>query len=102
MDFTFHTFIGLIGAFGYLISYAFVQMRRDYAKTMDYSVINLLSAALVAFSLTRDFNLGSMFIQIMWIFISLYGVYRCMKYKLMEKNSLTNGEIKNLSNKKTA
>ena len=88
MDFTFYEILGLIGALGYLLSYALLQLKRDYAKTISYSMMNLVSAALVAVSLTKDFNLGSMFIQVMWIIISAYGIYRCLKYKFAESTEI--------------
>lgn len=80
MEFTLYSIIGLVGAFGYLFSYALLQFKRDYAKTLSYSMLNLFSALLVAVSLIKDFNAGSMFIQISWIAISVYGVFRCIKY----------------------
>ena len=73
--------IGLSGAFIYILSYVLVQLHRDFAKDLGYSGLNLLGAVLISISLWENFNLSAFIVQTIWIFISLYGIYRCLKYK---------------------
>lgn len=73
-------FIGITGAIIYLLSYAAVQWRRDFVRTIKYSLMNLTAASFVLYSLSTNWNTASAIIQISWIIISVYGVYRCMKY----------------------
>ncbi len=96
MELTLYSLVGMCGAFGYLLSYALLQLKRDYAKTMSYSLLNLFSALLVAISLLKDFNAGSMFIQLSWILISVYGVVRCLKYVVTKRQNLPENRIKEL------
>lgn len=77
--------LGLTGAGLYLFTYVQLQLKRDYAKTFMYSFLNFLGAAFVATSLLFSWNSASMVIQIMWIGISLYGMYRCMRHAHPEK-----------------
>lgn len=76
--------IGVLGACGYLLSYAILQLKREFAESIIYSLANFMAAFLVSISLIYDFNLASMIIQIFWMIISGYGVYKCLKYKLQQ------------------
>lgn len=80
MEATFLTdFVGILGAIGYLASYAILQFKREFAHSVYYSLANFCSASLVAFSLLFAFNIASMIIQVAWIIISSYGIYVCLK-----------------------
>jgi cadmium resistance protein CadD (predicted permease) len=72
--------IGLTGVFFMMYAYARVQWRRDYAKTLEYSVLNLVSAILLAVSLLDKWNLTFFVNNTIWGVISIYGIYRCLKY----------------------
>jgi len=79
MEFNTHEIIGVIGAMLYLYSYASVQLKRAYARTFEYSALNFLAALFVLISLTSYWNLASAIIQISWILISLYGLFKCYR-----------------------
>jgi hypothetical protein len=72
----FHTLVGFIGVFGYLSGYFLLQVGSLNADRPGFTVINLVSAICVAYSLVFDWNLPSMMIQIAWIVISLVGLAR--------------------------
>lgn len=76
----YHDILGLVGVLLTIFCYARVQWRRDYAKTIDYSLLNFTGALLVIVSLMHNWNLASFVSNILWICISLYGTYRCLKY----------------------
>jgi hypothetical protein len=72
--------IGLVGVSCSVYCYGRVQWQRDYAKRLSFSALNLLASALLLISLLNKWNLSSFVINAIWGVISLYGVYRCLKY----------------------
>jgi hypothetical protein len=72
--------VGLAGVSLSIGCYARVQWQRDYAKKLSYSLLNLISAALLAVSLDSEWNLAAFISNLIWGSISAYGVYRCMRY----------------------
>ena len=75
-----YDFIGLAGVALMIYCYARVQWQRDFAKRLSYSVLNLCGALLVAVTFFAHWNLSSFIINTAWGVISIYGIYRCMKY----------------------
>lgn len=84
----FANIVGVIGAIGYLASYGILQFKREFAKSFAYSFMNFTAASFVAVSLISSFNLSAMIIQVAWILISAYGMYRCLKYKVEDNPEL--------------
>jgi hypothetical protein len=72
--------IGLVGVSCSVYCYARVQWQRDYAKRLSFSLVNLAASVLLAISLLNKWNLSSFVVNTIWGVISLYGVYRCLKY----------------------
>lgn len=60
----FHELLGLLGVSMSLGAYIALQLRRDFAKTTLYSVLNLVSALLLIFTLSQDWNLSALFSNI--------------------------------------
>ncbi|MCR9127594.1 MAG: cyclic nucleotide-binding domain-containing protein [Rhodobacteraceae bacterium] len=67
---------GLLGVALYLFSYAALQSGILKGASYTYALLNMLAAALVLLSLTREWNLSSALIQISWITISVVGLTR--------------------------
>ncbi len=84
-----HQLAGLLGVAVSLFAYARVQWRRDFAKTISYSVLNFSKASLLIYSLSYQWHLAAFVGNTIWGAISLYGVYRCLKYKHREKAAQT-------------
>ena len=76
MNYHFYDFIGNLGVVLILGSYLLVQMRRLSATGVPYTVSNGLGAAFVLYSLYYDFNLSAVIIEIVWLLISLFGLFR--------------------------
>lgn len=77
------TWSDMCGVTGVAVSttcYACVQWRRDFAKSIHYSLLNLVATVLFAISILQDWNLAAFINNTLWGVISLYGVYRCLKY----------------------
>jgi len=74
----------VFAALGYIIlifCFARIQWRRDFSKTVVYSLSNLIGALLLAISIWGDvFSWAAFLAYLTWALISLYGVYRCFKY----------------------
>jgi hypothetical protein len=82
-----HDVIGLIGVFLILISYVLLQLERIKANSLSYSIINLVGAILILYSLFYNWNLSSVIIESFWIIISLFGVGKSLRYKRKHPNS---------------
>jgi len=80
-----HQMVGLSGTALYIGSYFLLQAGKIRGDSVTYSVLNLLAASLVLFSLSYKFNLASTLIQISWILISLVGLARILSQK--ERNN---------------
>lgn len=74
--FEFHDLAGLMGVFFYLAAYAGLQFGWLSANRYRYSVLNLIAASLVLFSLMRDFNFSSAILNVLWVLISIVGITR--------------------------
>ena len=68
------TITGLAGVASYVIAYALLQLKLLDGNGLMYSALNVLAAALVLVSLTRDFNLASAVTQVLWIGIGGAGI----------------------------
>ena len=72
--------VGLLGVCFYIASYSALQFGKLDGNSVAYCVLNGSAASLVLVSLLfSDFNLASAIIQIVWITVSLCGLYRYWK-----------------------
>nr|WP_194239001.1 hypothetical protein [Campylobacter sp. RM9328] len=60
-------------------AYFLLQLGRVDANSMRFQVINLIGAVLLIVSLCVHFNLGSFLIEVFWIGITLYGIYKILR-----------------------
>ncbi|BBH14379.1 CBU_0592 family membrane protein [Chromobacterium haemolyticum] len=75
--------IGLIGVFFYLLAYSLLQWRLVDLSDYSYSGFNLIGAVLLLISLCYAFNLASLLAQVLWIAISLVGMRKTRKERLL-------------------
>ena len=68
--------IGIIGVAIILTVYIMLQTDRINAKGFWYSMLNLLGSFLIMTSIVKDWNLPSFVIEVSWMFISVYGIYK--------------------------
>jgi len=78
IDYHWYDFIGNLGVFLVLFSYFLLQLERIDPSGLRYSLMNAAGAILLCVSLFYNFNLSSLIIEICWLVISGYGVYRCL------------------------
>lgn len=68
--------VGLVGVAAILVAYALLQAGRYATRDLAYSVLNAVGAALVLVSLWFEFNLSAVVIELFWLAISVYGMWR--------------------------
>ena len=73
--------IGVLGTAIIVVTYFLLQVGRIDSRSLTYSVANGLGAAGILFSLFFDFNLSAFAIEAFWLVISLYGVYRALRFR---------------------
>ncbi|MEL6686105.1 MAG: hypothetical protein AAFP97_00615 [Pseudomonadota bacterium] len=68
--------IGLAGVVLILIAYFALQTERIASEDWRFSAINGLGAILIMISLYFTFNLASFVIEVFWLIISVYGLWK--------------------------
>lgn len=71
--------VGMTGVAVILISYFLLQSDRMKSSSLSYSISNACGAGMVMFSLAYDFNLSAFTVEVFWIAISIYGIFKHWK-----------------------
>ena len=71
--------VGLIGVSLILITYGALTLEKIDPKGWRYSAGNGLGAVLILISLYYSFNLASFVIEIAWLAISLFGLWKASR-----------------------
>lgn len=70
--------IGFAGSFCIVAAFAYSNM----AKAMNlllFNSVNFIGAALLAISLTVNYNLPTMVLEIVWMVIALFGIVKALR-----------------------
>ncbi len=67
---------GIIGVAMIIITYFLLQDEKMKSNNIAYPVYNLIGALLILISLYRFYNFASVVIEIFWIAISIYGIWK--------------------------
>ena len=73
--------IGFVGMLFIVYAYLLLQIKKYTITSFSYQVLNLVGAILLLISLFVHFNLGSFIIEVFWIIITLFGMYKNLKEK---------------------
>ncbi len=76
IEYHWHDFVGNLGVACVLLSYLLLQAEKIDPQGIRYSLLNAVGAILICVSLFIDFNLSSFIIEICWLSISGFGIYR--------------------------
>jgi hypothetical protein len=79
LDLFFYDFIGLLGSSFIIICYLLLQSNKISSDSLGFSLFNTLGSLLIIISLYFNFNLSSFIIELFWILISLFGVFKFYK-----------------------
>lgn len=78
-DMTVYDGIGIFGVALILIAYALLQIEKIDPKSVTYSALNGAGALLILVSLYFAFNLASFIIEIAWLAISGFGLWKALR-----------------------
>lgn len=68
--------IGFIGMLFIVYAYFLLQINKVKHNSLKFQIINLVGAILLIISLCVHFNLGSFLIEVFWIIITIYGIFK--------------------------
>jgi len=78
MAITLYDSLGIGGVVIILIAYLLLQLERLSVQDWRYSAANGLGAVLILISLYFSFNLASFLIEIAWLLISIFGLFKAL------------------------
>ena len=81
-DIHFHNIIGTIGVSLILLCYFLIQIGKMSPENLRYSMINMIGASMILFSLTFEFNFASVLIEGFWVIISMIGIVRYIQVRV--------------------
>ncbi len=70
--------IGILGVFFVLFAYFMLHLNKMVSSSLHYSLINLVGSALILVSLCFHLNIASMFIEVAWLLISIFGLTKAL------------------------
>jgi hypothetical protein len=79
---TFADIVGLIGVGSYLLAHGLLQLGRISIEDGRYTLLNLLGAVLILYSLIYSFNLPSFVTQLIWGGLTILGYVRARSKKV--------------------
>ncbi len=75
------TVIGNIGVFLIILAYFLLQAEKVKADSISYLLLNLFGSAGILVSLYKEWNFSAFLIEVFWIIISLYGIFKSLKHR---------------------
>lgn len=76
MSYAFYDVVGNVGVALIIGSYFLIQIGRMSATSLSYSLVNLLGAACILYSLLFEFNMSAFLVEVFWLLISFVGLGR--------------------------
>jgi hypothetical protein len=76
MDVSFADVVGTVGVLLIVFVYLLLQSEKLDPKGLFYSLSNAIGSVMILYSLLEHWNLASVVIEVFWILISLFGVWR--------------------------
>jgi len=71
--------IGLLGVTSLITAYYLLNTNKVTARSLLYQLLNFFGAFLIFYSLLFHWNLAAAAIEIVWMLISLIGIYRILR-----------------------
>ena len=68
--------VGLLGVTLILLAFFLLQARRLHGHALGYQLMNAFGALLVLVSLLYAFNLSAFLMELAWLAVSIYGIFR--------------------------
>ena len=70
--------IGFVGSFFIVAAFAYSNMTKQM-NLLLFNTVNFIGAALLAISLTVNYNLPTMVLEIVWMGIALFGIVKALR-----------------------
>jgi hypothetical protein len=80
--------LGNIGVVVLMATYLMLQLNKLSSDALAYSVLNAVGAGLIVISLTSNFNLSALLVEVFWVLISCVGIYRYFRLKALRSETL--------------
>ncbi len=68
--------VGIVGVIIILMAYFLLQSKRIASEGVFYSLMNLIGASLVLYSLIIDWNTPAVIMETVWIVISVFALFK--------------------------
>ena len=78
---TFEDVVGMVGVLIIVGAYLLLQVERINSKSLEYSLSNAMGSIMILYSFMEYWDLASVAIEVFWMMISLYGVYKYFRRK---------------------
>lgn len=88
LDYLWHDVLGTIGVGCIVGAYLLLQLGSLQVEQLRYSLLNALGAGLILVSLRYSFNASAAMVEGFWLVISVFGVYRATRAKMMRAKRL--------------
>jgi hypothetical protein len=79
--------IGFAGSFFIVAAFAYSNLTAQM-NALWFNVANFLGAALLTISLTVNFNLPTMVLEIVWMAIALFGITKALMVRRAERDTV--------------
>ncbi|WP_457560579.1 CBU_0592 family membrane protein [Caminibacter sp.] len=76
-----YNIIGIIGVFLIILAYFLLQSRKVTFDSLTYLLLNLFGSIGILISLYKEWNFSAFLIQVFWIIISIYGIFKTLKHR---------------------
>ncbi|MCS5710171.1 CBU_0592 family membrane protein [Candidatus Berkiella aquae] len=73
--------IGIIGVIVLVLAYYLLQSNRLSSKSISYSLMNVIGASFILYSLILDWNTPAVIMESVWIVISLAALFKAITKK---------------------
>ena len=80
--------LGNIGVIVLMVTYLMLQLNKLSSEALAYSVLNAVGAGLIVLSLTSNFNLSALMVEVFWVLISCVGIYRYFRLRALRSETL--------------
>jgi len=83
----FHNTVGFVGSALIILAYLLLQTGKLSSERIAYSVLNLVGASCVIFSLSFEFNGAAFTLEAFWVVISIVGIVRIVSQRKSSQTS---------------
>jgi len=70
--------IGTVGVVLVLVAYYLLQAKRMESSSIRYLNMNIIGSALILYSLFFNWNTPAVLVEVMWLIISLWGMFKTL------------------------